>query len=212
MLIGSLGRVLDNPESEKFRRVNPQNPAFARTVGATPGGVEFLMAVGYEALHGQLVLQSRDPALLWIGKAALEAVRASAAYLGAKEAIQVEQALGLSKQEYATEDAARRATYAKRVPAEPPEGAAGNALLCFHLVDGSTQVWRRFEAENTLEDVVNYSRSLPGTPMEGAASRPLRLSNVTMAPYKPLDVDTQLGLTLQSLDLWPTGHVKIEPE
>ena len=75
MLVGSMHRVLTHPNEEKYRRVNPANPAFARTVGVVPGGVEFLMAVGYEPVHGQLVLQRHDAALLWLGKAALEAVR-----------------------------------------------------------------------------------------------------------------------------------------
>ena len=34
--------------------------------------MEFMYAVGFEPMHGHLVLQSRDPALVWIGKSALE--------------------------------------------------------------------------------------------------------------------------------------------
>jgi len=75
VLIGSMAKVIAHPTEEKFRHVNPKNPAFASTVGATPGGIEFLMAVGYEPMHGQLVLQRKDVALLWLGKAELERVR-----------------------------------------------------------------------------------------------------------------------------------------
>ena len=119
------------------------------------------MAVGYEPLHGQLVLQRRDPALLWLGKAALEAGRDSPAYLGAKENQALEQALAQSTIAYEQEDATRRATYAKRVPSEPPEGGAGNVKLCMHV--GSQSHWRRFDHDCTLEDVLNYACSLPGT-------------------------------------------------
>lgn len=93
------------------------------------------------------------------------------------------------------------------MPAEPAEGAAGNALLCVHLADGA-QVWRRFESCNTLEDLLNHVRSLPGVPLGEPSS--LRLTNVTMAPHVPLRLDSQLGLTLQALDLWPTGHVRVD--
>ena len=68
------------------------------------------------------------------------------------------------------------------------------------------QVWRRFESCNTLEDLVNYARSLPGVPLGDS----LRLTNVTMAPHVPLDIGRQLGLSLQDLDMWPTGHVRVE--
>jgi len=204
VLVSSMQRVLTHPLEEKFRRINPSNPAFARTVGAVPGGVEFLLAVGYEPLHGQLVLQRHDAALLWLGKASLEAVRNSATYLGAKEATMVQQALQASSESHDAEDAARRQVHLRRVPSEPVEGAAGNALVCFHT-PGGAQVWRRFEASCTLEDVANFARSLPGVPLGGG----LRLSNVTMAPHKPLDLDRQIGLTVEALDMWPTAHVQI---
>jgi len=200
-----MSRVLQHPNDERYRRVNPTNPAFARTVGATPGGVEFLMAVGYEPMHGQLVLNARDPALLWLGKAALESVRDSAAYQDSKESIEIEKALQQSAVAYDEEDAKRRAAFARRVPPEPAEGAAGSTKLCVHV--GARSTWRRFEHDCTLEDVLNFVRSLPGAPAvrEG---RELRLLDVTTRPAKPLDVDSQLGLTLKYLGLWPSGQVR----
>jgi len=114
----------------------------------------------------------------------------------------MQQALAMSKGDYKVEDAKRRAQYLARVPEEPAEGLAGNALICFHV--GEAQVWRRFESCNTLEDLVNFARSLPNTPQ-----RDISLSNITMAPAIPFDLDSQLGLTLQRIDLWPTGHVRV---
>eukprot|EP00966_Prymnesium_polylepis_P160724 3714786-Prymnesium_polylepis.1 len=201
ILITSLTRALEHPNDEKYRKVNPSNPTFARTVGATPGGIELLWAVGYENVHGHLVLQKRDAALLWLGKSALETTRASTAYQASKEAQQLDKALSLSGQAYEAEDERRRAAWLERVPAEPAEGAAGSSLICVHV--GDTQVWRRFESCNTLEDLACFVRSLPGAPVRG-----LTLANVTMSPPQPLSLDTQLGLTLQRLDLWPTGHVR----
>jgi len=205
VLVASMSRVLRNPNDEKFRRVNPANPAFARTVGATPGGVEFLTAVGYEPLHGQLVLQNRDPALLWLGKAALEAVRNSDAYMCSRERVEINKAIEQSTVAYDEEDARRRAAFAQRVPPEPAEGAAGTTKLCVHV--GSTSTWRRFDSDCTLEDVVNHVRSLLGAPPVTDA-RELRLVDVTTRPAKPLDVDSQLGLTLKNLGLWPSGQVR----
>ena len=205
VLVMSMTRVLNAPHDEKLRRINPKNPAFARTVGSTPGGVEFLMAVGYEPMHGQLVLQRRDPALLWLGKAALEAVRNSEAYLGAKETIEVEKALAQSTVAYGEEEGRRRQAFLRRVPPEPPEGAAGSVKLGVHVGDAAH--WRRFEHDCTLEDVLNFVRSLPGCPPVGAASE-LRLADVTTRPAKLFDVSSQLGLTLKALGLWPSGQVR----
>ena len=111
--------------------------------------------------------------------------------------------LDLSATEYDAEASRRRAAYLARVPDEPAEGAAGSSLLCFHV--GESATWRRFDSANTLEDLLNFARSLPGAP-----PRELALSNVTLAPPTPLDLETQLGLTLQRLDLWPTGHLQVE--
>ena len=205
ILIASIGRVLQNPNDEKFRRVNPANPAFAKTVGNTPGGIEFLMAVGYEPLHGQLVLQTRDVALLWLGKAALEAARDSEAYLGSKETIEVEKALQQSVQVYDEEHTKRRAAFLKRVPPEPSEGAAGSTKLCVHV--GSYHTFRRFDHDCTLEDVLNFVRSLEGTPIVTDA-RELKIADVTTRPAKKLDADTQLGLTLKSLGMWPSAQLR----
>lgn len=205
VLVASLGRVLQHPDEEKYRKVNPSNPSFARTVGAVPGGVDFLMAVGYEPLHGHLVLQRRDPALLWLGKSALEAVRHSDVYIGAKESLEIEKAIGMSAVAYDEEDVKRRQAFASRVPDEPAEGAAGTAKICTHV--GGSSTWRRFRSDETLEDILNFVRSLPGTPAVRDV-RELKVANVTTRPATAFDANTQLGLTLQTLGMWPTGHVR----
>jgi hypothetical protein len=117
---------------------------------------------------------------------------------------EMQRALDLSSHTFDAEDAARRAVYLRRVPPEPLEGAAGNALLCVHTPAGSL-VWRRFESSSTLEDLANFARSLPGVPLGSS----LRLSNVTLAPHQPLNLETQIGLTLETLDMWPTAHVQV---
>ena len=65
-------------------------------------------------------------------------------------------------------------------------------------------MWRRFESCNTLEDLLNFVRSLPRAP-----KRDLVLDNITTRPPRRLDTAAQLGLTLQRLDMWPSGHVAV---
>ena len=72
--------MLQNPHEERYRKVNISNAAFQQRVASAPGGMEFMTAVGFEPMHGFLVLQNRDPALLWVGKSCLEALRESDEY------------------------------------------------------------------------------------------------------------------------------------
>ena len=67
------------------------------------------------------------------------------------------------------------------------------------------QTWRRFESCSTLEELLLFARSLPCTPLGK-----LHLVNVTMSPHVTLDLQSQLGLTLQRLDLWPAGHIRVQ--
>ena len=129
-------------------------------------------------------------------------MRTDAAYQASKEDAQVRHAMALSKEEFEVSTEAQRAAWLSRVPDEPPEGEAGNALICFHT--GETQTWRRFESHCTLEDLIHFARSLPLTPLGD-----IQLTNVTMSPVVVLDQQSKLGLTLQRLDLWPAGHVRV---
>uniref|UniRef100_A0A7S4C5G1 PUB domain-containing protein n=2 Tax=Chrysotila carterae TaxID=13221 RepID=A0A7S4C5G1_CHRCT len=202
-LITSLSKVLDHPHEEKYRKVNISNKAFQERVASAPGGIDFMYAVGFEPVHGHLLLQSRDPALLWIGKSALEQQRLTGTYQRAKEALELEQALSMSQGAYESEVSKRRAASLARVPEEPAEGLAGNSLICVHV--GDSQVWRRFESCNTLEDILHFARSIPGAPLGKAT-----MHNITLNPAVDLDLERELGLTLQRLELWPTGHVRID--
>eukprot|EP00965_Chrysotila_dentata_P169095 5583823-Pleurochrysis_carterae.AAC.2 len=56
-LITSLSKVLDHPHEEKYRKVNISNKAFQERVASAPGGIDFMYAVGFEPVHGHLLLQ-----------------------------------------------------------------------------------------------------------------------------------------------------------
>ena len=116
----------------------------------------------------------------------------------------MDEALTLSSAAYEHEAAKRRAAFLAKVPDEPAAGGYDAAKICVHFGD-KVKVWRRFDCDCTLEDLLNFARSLPGVPV-GAVPR---LTNVTMSPEVELDTSAQLGLTLERLDLWPTAHVRV---
>merc|ERR1712146_206519 len=120
----------------------------------------------------------------------------------------IERATQESVASHNQEVAVAKKRWLMKVPEEPAEGEAGSCALCFH-VGQNAPIWRRFESCSTLEDVLNFARSLPTTPLPRSES-PLGLRNITTSkPGRELDTRQQLGLTLHTLDLWPSGHIEV---
>ena len=70
-----IGNILKKPDEAKFRRINLANAAFTKRVGAVPGGITFLTAVGY-------VKDDGENALVLDADCDLEIVRQGDAELG----------------------------------------------------------------------------------------------------------------------------------
>ena len=201
LLSASLAKVIAQPHNERFRTVNPAHPAM-KPVADARGGTELLWAVGYEPIHGHLVLQRHDPERLRAGLAALQRAKATEEIKEASQRLQQERARAAESKAQRERDDADRSTYRAKVPEEPPEGEAGNSLLCFHV--HGKYVWRRFESCNTVEDAINFVRSLPSVDPNAR----LVLKNVTTAPAVALG--DFAGYTLQRLDMWPSAQVAVE--
>lgn len=215
----SLTRVLAQPNNEKLRKVNATQGAFKERVAAkTTAGVELLYAVGYEPMHGFLVLQRHDATLLTLAIDELTAARSTPAYEERKAAKAGEQARQQASAQDAAAAAARRAAYAAKLPKEPAVGdETRDSSICVIAIRLATKGgaealpqeqprigMRNFDADNTLDDLVNYVRSLPGVP-EG----PITLENVTTRPARLLDPARQGSDSLYALDLWPRGQVQV---
>lgn len=199
----SLTKVLASPNSERYRKVSLDQPTM-RGVSERPGAMELLHATGWERHYSHLLLNTLDKGLLETAVAALRRTQAtSSAYACDHQLVQREAEVSREKAKAAAIEEERRRGHAAKVPAEPPEGAAGAAKICIHLNEQKT-IWRRFDSTvDTLRDLVNFVKSL-----EGAPESP-RLQNITQLPACTLDVQSQLGLSLHFLDLWPAGHVRV---
>jgi len=219
ILHASLTKVLAQPHNEKLRKVNANAGAFKEKVASkSPAAVELLYAVGYEPLHGYLVLQNHQPSTLTLALAELEAARATSVYVDGKAVLVNEQARqeALAKEEAAA--ASRRAVYLAKVPKEPAHDDGGRAsstcVIAIRLKTKSAPealpqdqpriAVRRFESDNTLDDLVNFVRSLPEVP-----EAELVLENVTTRPTRLLDAARQGTESLYALDLWPRGSVQV---
>jgi hypothetical protein len=210
ILHASCTKVRSAPDVERFRKVSLSAGVFKERVGSKPGAMELLYSVGYEPMHGHLVLQTYDAALLDHAIRALETAKNSLKYREAKAVLLCEHDKRVSQQAEEAASAAKRAAIRAKVPPEPTsaDDARSATSLCVVTihVDGQRVAKRRFEADNTLADLHHYIRSLSPVPMD----RALRIHNVTTAPARPLDPDHQHGASLYSLDLWPVSHVEVE--
>jgi len=198
----SFAKVLANPQAERYRKVNLAHPTMKR-VGEQPGALELLHATGFEHHYGHLLLNTYDKPLLEAAVTALHRIQTSGAYLADRQLVQREAAEARTRADAEQADDERRAAAAAKVPAEPAEGTAGTAKIAIHLGGGKV-VWRRFDSTvDTLRDLLNFVKSLKGAPNSP------RLENITQLPASRLDVNSQLGLCLHHLDLWPAGHVRV---
>jgi hypothetical protein len=168
-------------------------------VAAAAGGVEFLLAVGYELMHGYLVLQYVRRDVLVSAQAALAAERNGSAYRENKERGRRRDAAQEDARQREAEKSSRRAAWLAKVPEEPPLGAAGCTKIAVHV--GGAVHWRRFGSWHTLEDLANFCASLADTEIS--------ITNITVHPAQRLELATDGGFTLQRLDLWPSGHVEV---
>jgi len=210
ILLASVSRVLSNPNDERVRKVSLKAKVFDRCEHVKRLMVAFLNAIGFEYVHGYLVLQTLDVKKLQAGHAHLEAAKLTDAYRNARDEELAAKAMMRTREAALAQESETRQAYLSKAPKEPQEGAAGSTQLCFLVQSPSSKARRfvgkrRFESWDTLGDVVNFARSLPGVPLDSS----LELDNVTISPSMCLDLGEQRTHTLERLDLWPSGLILI---
>jgi len=211
ILLASLTKLSKDPTNERFRKVNVNSAGpFKDKVASFPGGIELLYSVGFEPMYGHLVLQTFDASLLEHALVCLAAARKSEAYLCAKARKLSAKAVADERKEKEAAAALKRAGYLAKVPPEPAVengGSVHSTCVLTFTVGGERIARRKFESDNTLEDVLNYVRSLAVLPVDAV----LKLDNVTTAPFRRLDPDDKpcASASLYALDLWPMGTVGI---
>lgn len=214
ILFASLTKVLREPTNERLRKINVTSGPFKEQVASrSAAAVELLYAVGYVPMHGFLVLQKHDSSLLSHALHALNEARAAPGYVAGKATMADERARKEATAQEQTAAALRRAAHRAKVPAEPAAddgGRASSACVITVKLAGIDPYearvgTRRFDSDNTLNDLVHYIRSLDRVP----ESERLTIENVTTRPARVLDPATQGSLSLYALDLWPRAQVQV---
>merc|ERR1719359_1853088 len=140
-------------------------------------------------MHGFLVLQNHDPRVLSLAIEALDEAKTISTYVAGRAKLDGEKARQAARTHDAAAAATRRAAHLAKVPAEPKVDAASSACVITVRAPGGPPAGdtRRFDSDNTLDDLVHWVRSLESVPepaREGQAS-------------------------LYALDLWPRGQVQV---
>ncbi|KAL9181812.1 hypothetical protein ACHAXT_012155 [Thalassiosira profunda] len=233
MAVDTLLRVLtsvkDSPENPKFRTIDRNNANYVKFVRDKPGAEDLLLAMNYWRIPGndELKLERHmvDAGLLYLGISALEQMRLSPEYLEGKrqrafhaEMRRVARQNGeLMQRTGMTEgETAIRLAFLTKCPKEPPEGRGARVEV--HLgqdeaegIEGG-KVSRRFDGDDTLEDVLNWLGGCYGTEVLDkirGASREWCLCDLNRYPILPLDVEKHSRKTLQFLGLFPSGKLGV---
>jgi len=211
-----LKTIADNPGEAKFRALKTTNARFLETLGTEPrtkAQVEtFLGRIGFERAGEWLTLPpnyNRNTL-----KAALDALsriqETSGVYQSAKRMLEFEKAIEMSKATANEEERARRAKFAALVPPVPAEGAAGTTRISVIISEGSPPLTRRFVADDTLADVVNWIGSERSVVCQKILEGSWVLRDETLLQKRPLNVHGgDLSKTLHALQLWPSATLNV---
>ena len=173
----------------------------------------------------RLERQLLDDALLYLGISALEQMRVSTEYIEAKKlrTFHAEmKRLAKPASSMTVHETTIRLAYMSNCPKEPPEGRG--ARLFVQLGDDSDEkieggcVSRRFDGDDTLEDVLNWLggcygnvllEKLRGSTNDDKNVREWCLCDMNVYPILPLDVEKHAKKTLQYLGLFPSGKLVV---
>lgn len=210
-LIRSIFIISENPLKRKYRRIDRANPGYQRTLAEVPGAEQLLRTLGFVRRDSQtLVLDKVDKSLMQHALQTLEATKVSTEYQQAK-----------TEQEFAKDvihhlkvtptdaELFQRQALLSKVPQEPPKGRA--AVMMIHLGD-SRLLTRRFDGDDTLQDVLHWLGGTAGVVFyDQVSSGKWSLVDVNRHGGVPLDCQTSGHKTLQHLGFWPSGRLVLRP-
>mmetsp|Transcript_23080 Transcript_23080/g.48031 ORF Transcript_23080/g.48031 Transcript_23080/m.48031 type:complete len:497 (+) Transcript_23080:95-1585(+) len=212
-LLVALRAIRDDPDNERYRKVDKTTAGYVRTLKDRPGAEDMLLAMNFRR-HGPNELRLDRPmvddALLYLGISALEKVRESDEYKDGKrkarfvkELDQIRRGAGNDSEA----EAVRRAAFMAKCPSEPTGGAG--ALIQLRL--GDDVVRRRFDGDDVLKDIVHWIGGHGSAIPDKLASRDWCLVDINRYPPAPIDTVKNAEKTLQFIGCWPSGRLEVQP-
>lgn len=210
-LYKTLVTIQANPNVEKYRRIDTNNPGYQRSVAGAPGSTALLKSMGFQNEGAVLRLPREhvDSAVLYLGISALEQVKLKGEYKENKAMLKFEKdfAAIIVESNSSTEESIARSNYMQQLPSEP---AAGTGALLQVKITNSTTYKRRFDGDDTLQDVLHWlGGHAPGI-LTNLIANEWSLMDLNRYPATPIDV-TSNNRTLQAIGCWPSGKLEILP-
>jgi hypothetical protein len=227
----ALSCVRNSPYEPKYRVIDRTNANYVRYVRDRPGAEDMLLAMNYrlDRTRDEMRLERHlvDDALLYLGISSLERTRESEEYVAGRRSRGfhaemkrvacgsggVAAALRTGMTEYET---SMRLAFMGKCPREPPEGRGTRIEVNLgseseESIEGG-RIVRRFDGDDTLEDVLNWIGGCYGNEIlenVRGITRVWCLCDLNNYPILPLDVERHGRKTLQYLGLFPSGRLGV---
>jgi hypothetical protein len=242
-VLKSLKQLRQNPNHSKFQSIDTDSAAFSKTLNV-PGAVDFFKAMNYHESPSSnfkvLQLAFCDPATIYLGISALEQVQQTSDVYARNKAqlafdVELQQLLNQQNQnqqqqqqqqqqqpeQHSTstttttseeELAQRREEFLRQCPSEPTNGGS---LIVVHL-GSSTKISRKFDADDTLQDVLYWIASGTTTGGGGITIYDKLLGHEWYLvnrnhQNRAYNMKTGPPKTLQALGCWPSGRLAVVP-
>jgi hypothetical protein len=211
-LYKALTALRNDPNNQKFRRIDKSNPGYQRSLAPAPGAEALLLNMNFTQFGPKTLVLDRsrvDPVLLFLGISALEEARNSVEYQEAKRQIQFTTELKAIHLQVnsSVEEAVKRANFISACPTEPPAGRGARVQVGF----GEDTIRRRFDGDDVLQDVLNWLGGHGSVIPDKLLSRDWCLVDMNRYPISPIDVQVNVDKTLQYVGFWPSGKLEIRP-
>ena len=210
-LYKTLKMLQANPSDPKFKRIDQSTGGYQKSLAHAPGAEDLLIAMNYRKSGPNLLaLDFVDHATLYLGISALEQTKLTSEYINAKALINFEKEVlrMFHSADSSTQEAIARSNHMSKLPTEPTMGGA----WIFVSFEGTSQkIQRKFDSDDTLEDVLNWIAGNGTEILEKLKSSEWELVDIHRTPSAPLDIEQYAPKTLQYIGCWPSGKLKIRP-
>lgn len=210
-LYKTLKTLQSNPSHPKFRRIDQSTVGYQKSLASAPGAEDLLQAMNYRKSGPKtLSLDFVDQATLYLGISALEQTKLTPEYIEAKALIDFQKEVNAAfhSADNSTEEAIARSDCMSKLPTEP---AMGGAWIFVNFEGIEQKLQRKFDGDDTLEDVLNFVGGNGTLIVEKLKSGEWWLVDGHRSPPAPLDVKTLAPKTLQYIGCWPSGKLVIRP-
>lgn len=234
-LIRALSTILGHPRESKFRHIDKTNIGYQKCLANVPGVESMLYAIGFVPLNTETLVLSRtsdlDVFLLALSMLEQTTVTSSAYQQAKKEQIFIKEVNTLlqanNNNHISEKEQNHRQHLLSKLPKEPKPGCGAVIMIQFPHATSikksntsvsenattSTTITRRFDSDDTLEDVLNWIGGTVGTIFLD------NICNNNGSEWCLVDVNKKEQLdchsseikskTLHYLGFWPSGRLAL---